>query len=596
MNKNKAISKNNPKLRYALWKTHDFREHYTGEPLDFRSLEVDHIIPESLSKNPQKLKDYLNLMDLDENFELNGILNYVPTNRFVNNRKNDELLPSGVAALALNAARKKADKVLKIMELFDKDIKVNKVITQLKTSINHEDGAEYVYDMLSDDYEEFKEEKYINKDGVNRSYKYSIKRIELQAFLPSYRDFKGSCLFTFRTLSIRGCMISMDSEQIINQLFKGINTNPEHGLRGFISHPNGDKGFYIQLANNRFILNSEETNELCSIVDDFVEEYFNSLVEVEKKLNTINFVKSKNDGFKLIRIDNELWRKIISFTAKNDAFNSSGEWSVFEPNEYMLKIYTNNHEKYGSGHHAIIHLERDYDKLFNNYLEADNKIWLVWKPYFKINKSEDIESLNDKGYWSIKKVFEWLTSEMIPRVIYEDMVQYNIWGKPKVSFEGFVNSFDVSRFVDYNNVFLIQEKEEIDSSRKLLNIIDYLQSFFSTYETIFLRKEEIENIYKGLLLIINNSKKIGISYISGNLGFTNARTMEKLIEEINNYIQKIDDSKIGSYTIDTTLSCLQVCLRDFECKISLEEIHNVYFYLEPLINIYNRDKILKKNI
>ncbi|MFA9399347.1 MAG: hypothetical protein ACERKV_13920, partial [Clostridiaceae bacterium] len=62
------------------------------------------------------------------------------------------------------------------------------------------------------------------------------------------------------------------------------------------------------------------------------------------------------------------------------------------------------------------------------------------------------------------------------------------------------------------------------------------------------------------------------------------------------YIQNTNDTKVGSFTIDTTLRCMQVCLRDFKCILSLEEIHKVYSFIEPLITIYNRDKVLKKNI
>lgn len=596
MENNKKFNKNDPRVRYALWKAYDFREYYTGKMLDFNDLEVDHIIPESLSKSPAKLKEYLKLMNLDDHFELNSIFNYVPSKKFINNRKSNELLPPMVAAIALNTAREKAKKILKNIELFDKDIKVNKVITHLKTSIKSEEEIEYVYDILSEDCNEFKEEKYVNKEDIARPYNYSRKRVKLQAFLPSYRECQSSCLFIFRTLSIRGCMITLDNKQIINQLFRGINTKPEHGLRGFIPHSDSNGGYYIQLGNNRFILNAEETDELCSIIDDFVKEYLDSLIEVEKKLQTINFIKSKNDGYKLIRIDNVLWRKIVDFAKKNDAFNSSGEWSVFEPNEYMLKVYTQDHYKYGSGYHAIIHLERDFDKILNNYFVADNKIWLVWKPYFTIHKNEDISVINDKEYWSTNKVIEWLTEELIPRVIYEDSVCSNIWGKLKISYDDFIKNFDISNYADTDNIFLIEDQSYINNCKKILEIIEVLQSFFSTYETIFLKKEELKNIYLALLMIINKSKKVEISYISGNLGFEKVITEEDLIGEINEYIQNTNDTKVGSFTIDTTLRCMQVCLRDFKCILSLEEIHKVYSFIEPLITIYNRDKVLKKNI
>lgn len=596
MEKKFKIDKSDPRLRYALWKAHDFREHYTGNELEFVNLEVDHIIPKSLIENDKKFKEYLKLMDLDEDFEVNSILNYVPTNRFINNRKSDGLLPPGVAALALKKAESVAKKVIKYIELFDRNIEVNEIITNLKNTINSEKEIEYVYDILAEDSEIFKEGKFVDKEDIFRPYEYSTKRVRIHAFLPSYREYQPSCMFIFRTISIRGCMITLDNKQIINQLFRGVNTKPEYRLRGFISHQAKNGGYYIQLGNNRFILNAEETNELCSIIDDFVKEYIDSLIEVEKNLKTINFMKSKSDGYKLIRIDNELWRKIVDFAYKNDAFNTNEEWSVFEPNEYMLKIYTRNHEKYGSGYHAILHLERDYDRIFNNYFIADNKMWLVWKPYFTINNNKDISMINDREYWSISKVMEWLTEELIPRVIYEYSVPSNIWGNPKISYDDFMKSFDIFNYVETDNIYLIEDQGSINNCKKLLEIIEVLQSFFSIYETIFLKKEELKNIYSALLMLVNKGKNIELSYIAGNLGFERISTIEELNEKVNDYIQNTTDSKVGSFTIDTTLRCMQVCLRKFNCILSLEEIQKVYSFIEPLIIIYNRDKVLKKSL
>ncbi|OZV13544.1 hypothetical protein CIW83_03080 [Tissierella sp. P1] len=282
----KKYYKSNPAVRFALWKVYDCREYYYGEPLDFADLEVDHIIPESLAENPTKYKEYLNLIGLNEDFELNSILNYVPTRKYINIRKSNKLLPPHAAAIALGDAMKKADKVEKIINLFNKNIEMNEIITHIKISFNSEQDIESIYDKLTDDMAEFENRKYVNKDDIFRPYEYSVKRISLSGFLPSFRDRDASCMFLFRTISIRGCMITLDNIQIVEQLFKGIKTNPQYSLRGFICHPSNKGEYYIQLGNSRFILNKEETYELCSIVDDFTEEYIDSLVEVEEKLET----------------------------------------------------------------------------------------------------------------------------------------------------------------------------------------------------------------------------------------------------------------------------------------------------------------------
>lgn len=594
MRKVKIHYKREPALRFALWKAHKCREYYYGGELDLAELEVDHIIPQSLVKKPTEYKEYLKLMGIYEDFEVNSIFNYVPTKKYINLRKSNDLLPPGIAAIALGNARKIAKKVEEIIELFDKNIEINEVITHIKTSVKNDQDIERVYDMLTDDTEEFQNRKYVNKEDIFRPYQYSMKRISLDAFLPSYIETEPSCMLLFRTLSIRGCMITLNNTQIINQLFKGIKTDPKYDLRGFIAHPSKQGGYYIQLASNRFILNKEETHELCSIIDDFTEEYMDSLIEIEKKLETINFKKTKKGAYKLVRISCTLWRNIVHFIANNDAYTTKGEWSIFEPNKYMIKVYTNNHPMYENGYHTIIHLEREYNRFFDDYCITDDKIWLVWKPHFTIHADKDVNDMGQKRNWNPQNAFKWLTEELIPKVIYEETIPTNIFGKPKVTYEGFIKKFDITAFIDTDFIYLINVKDIVDKGT-LLDSIQKMQSFFSTYETIFLKKEEISDVYLAALKILENSNNIDIGYIAGNLGFTEANNYEKLIEDINNYINEIKDSIVGSFTIDTTLRCILVCLRDFKCSLSINQIQDVYYLIKPLIEIYNREALLKKD-
>lgn len=593
MKENFEINKRDPRLRYALWKAHEFREHYYGNELEFADLEVDHIIPASLKKNPEKLKEYLKLMNLDDDFEVDSILNYVPTNRFINNRKSNGLLPPAIAVFALNKAKSVSKKVVKYIELFDKDIKINEIITNLKTSIKSEQEIEYVYDLITDDKEQFEDNEYVSEGDDFKPYQRSIKRISLDGFLPSFRDIEASCLFLFRTISIRGCMISLNNNQIINQLFKGTKTNPEYNLRGVVSHPTKKDGYYIQLGNNRFILSTEETYELCTIIDDFTEEYMESLIEVEEKLGTMNFKKSRNGAYKLIKINTELWKMIVQFMKKNDAYNASGEWSIFEPNEYMIKVYSQNHKRYRNGYHAIINLERSYDDIFDNYSIPNNEIWLVWKPHFKMYSLNEVQNINVRNNWNAQITFKWLTEELIPMVIYENTVSSNIFGKPKIPYCDFLETFNVYSYVSTDFIHII-EINNMKNKIKLLEATEYLQSFFSVYEAIFLKKDDIKNIYLALLEILKSSIKIDLGYITGNLGFTKTNNYEILIKDIENYINKVNAGIVGNYVIDTTLRCIVVSLRDFECLLSENQIKNICDLLKPLIDIYNREILLRK--
>ena len=597
MGKAKKYSKNDPRVRFALWKAYNYREYYFQGELDLAELEVDHIIPESLEKQPDKLDNYLRLMDLDVDFEINNILNYVPTKKYINIRKSNDLLPPQIAAMALNDARKKSKHVEEIIENFDKDVEIKEIITQIKSNVKSEKEQEQIYDLLTDDTSGFENKKYVNKNDIYWTYNNAIKRIYLDAFLPAYREYEPSCLFLFRTLLVRGCMITLNNNQIINQLLRGIRTDPHYDLRGFISHPSKDNGYYIQLGNNNFILSEEETYELCSIIDDFADEYIKALIEVEKKLGTIKFKKTKSGSYKLIKINTTLWKQIVEFTAKNDSYKNNGEWNIFEPNEYMIKVFTQNHQKYGNGYHAIIHLEREQSSYFDNYFFPNDKLWLVWKPYYTIYRNKDVDDINvisDKKYWSLNTVFDWLSKELIPKVVYENTISYNVFGKPNITYKEFVEKFSISDYIDTDFIWLI-DSNDIINAIQFFKAIQSIQGFFSTNKSIFLKKESIQNIYYAVLKVLENSEGIDLSYIAGNLGLSNVNSYEKLIEEINKYIKGLKDSVIGSFTIDTALRCIYVCLRDFNCSLTFTQIQEIYELIRPLVEIYNRETLLNRN-
>jgi len=45
--------------RQALWRAYDMKCFYCGGPVDFRSLNIDHVLPQSLAEDPNQLEDVL---------------------------------------------------------------------------------------------------------------------------------------------------------------------------------------------------------------------------------------------------------------------------------------------------------------------------------------------------------------------------------------------------------------------------------------------------------------------------------------------------------------------------------------------------------
>jgi len=99
--------------RAAIWQAHDQRCIYCTELVAFADLDVDHIIPEHLKEKPEQLTNLLNEYGLS-NFDIDGLLNLVPSHRRCNLQKKGQILQKSRALHFLSIAEGKYDKACRI--------------------------------------------------------------------------------------------------------------------------------------------------------------------------------------------------------------------------------------------------------------------------------------------------------------------------------------------------------------------------------------------------------------------------------------------------------------------------------------------------
>src|SRR5688572_21907761 len=78
-----------PAERYAVWMVHGEKCYICTQPVDLKSMEVDHIIPESLLEDPDRLAEILTWLGRPEGFSLNSFANWMPACRPCNGKKAD---------------------------------------------------------------------------------------------------------------------------------------------------------------------------------------------------------------------------------------------------------------------------------------------------------------------------------------------------------------------------------------------------------------------------------------------------------------------------------------------------------------------------
>lgn len=118
-----------PAERAVIYSTHGEKCYLCGTPLNLKTMEVDHVIPEFLLKKPKELQAALSAFSLPSDFEINSFANWLPACRPCNGTKNDLIFkPTPIIQVHLQSATEKA---LVAQELAAKTISDRKIANAL---------------------------------------------------------------------------------------------------------------------------------------------------------------------------------------------------------------------------------------------------------------------------------------------------------------------------------------------------------------------------------------------------------------------------------------------------------------------------------
>lgn len=143
-------------LRIAIFEAYGKKCFYTGIPLDYQDMEIDHIIPESLADKIDEIKsDY----GLDKDFNINGCENLVPTRHDINNRKSNTLFDKATTLYYISLAKSHKDKIL---NLYKNKQKTHKAGCTLKSIEMFIENGSVTIDDVKLLLEKIMEEKWVN--------------------------------------------------------------------------------------------------------------------------------------------------------------------------------------------------------------------------------------------------------------------------------------------------------------------------------------------------------------------------------------------------------------------------------------------------
>ena len=138
--------------RYAIYTVHGEKCYMCGTPIDLLSMEVDHILPESLIENSELLSKTLNEYGLPNDFDLQSILNLLPSCSPCNKRKRETIFnPTPRIQIELQRAKSKKEEV---ELLIDKTVS-NRIMSKAWNSIKRASNDGNLRDNIQNEIKEF---------------------------------------------------------------------------------------------------------------------------------------------------------------------------------------------------------------------------------------------------------------------------------------------------------------------------------------------------------------------------------------------------------------------------------------------------------
>lgn len=270
----KKVSTRDVAVRFAIWNAHSRKCYYTGEPLSFIDMELDHIIPQHLKDKPIRLTRILQSLHLNDDFELDSVYNLVPTKGHHNKSKGKALLPA--AAIWLKKIKRKAPKIESEIEKLSNgdDVGSKQNVVLAGCVWQHGFKRLHEYRNYADVHEKFEDSEEIFKIGSYLYLNQSRATVAMAAGINRKNISQSYFSFIFSNPTLSGMIINLSYSDIIDSFFIGVNS-PYPDSRGFVETPS-DGLYWVKLGTCSMQLNAAEADQLGVIVDKVAKLYLDA--------------------------------------------------------------------------------------------------------------------------------------------------------------------------------------------------------------------------------------------------------------------------------------------------------------------------------
>jgi len=137
-----AKQKHKVDYRRALLEAYKEKCAYCGDAVRLASVEIDHVLPESLANDPEARARELENQGLNETFEILGRLNHVPACRRCNGDKSSQTYPPNRIMIILQGRKELEPKIQKLEAKYSKQKAADNLLAQTGAAFERGDLSE----------------------------------------------------------------------------------------------------------------------------------------------------------------------------------------------------------------------------------------------------------------------------------------------------------------------------------------------------------------------------------------------------------------------------------------------------------------------
>lgn len=122
--------------RFAIWRVHGQKCFYCEQPLSFKEVTIDHVIPEHISDDIEQLQAIKIQYGLPGDFSINDYCNWVPAHSFCNRDKGTAVYPAAPAfIMILEIVRRRGKQARKVADQITRSMKGDDVLGKLEIAL-----------------------------------------------------------------------------------------------------------------------------------------------------------------------------------------------------------------------------------------------------------------------------------------------------------------------------------------------------------------------------------------------------------------------------------------------------------------------------